>query len=447
MAVAPDTTTGTITLTTGSAAFTTAGVNMLTRAHKPGDTIKRFGLDLVIDTITGENVGTLTEVCPTLPGGVSGNPTPVRIRFQPDGSRVPAQARALIDAVGDMVTRFSPADVANASTIDLYEATANGANKLTLRPAAALGADRIFTFPDVDYDHVADLFARYTRATAAGAASLDLREDTDNGTSRVRVQAPAALGADRIFTLPDADVAMHAFAAQYLAAADAAAVRDALAAGGVIRFQHFTSSGLYTPHAKMLFCIAGALGSGAAGGGSAGAAGHFVAGGGGASGGFSLGFFSKADIGVNKAVTIPAGGAGVSGSTGGSGGVTSLGSLLTANGGNGGGPATSGGPSGVGGVGAAPGTGSLAMRGNTGDNGMYSSIITLYRASGNGAPSALAGGARGNEPAGSSSVAGTAAAANTGAGGSGSLTYNQASNGTGGPGGSGYLFIFEICSA
>jgi hypothetical protein len=41
-------------------------------------------------------------------------------------------------------------------------------------------------------------------ATAAGPAALDFAEDTDNGTNKVTLQAPAALSADRTLTLPDA---------------------------------------------------------------------------------------------------------------------------------------------------------------------------------------------------------------------------------------------------
>lgn len=147
MAVAPDTTTGTITLTSGSASFTTSGTNMLTRGHKPGDTIYRNGLVLVIDTIPSENAGTLTDVCPA---GAAGVGVAVRIRFQPDGSRVPAQARNLIDAIGDMVSRFVAATATVASKIVLFEGTNNGANKTTLKAADTLGADRTFTLPDVD---------------------------------------------------------------------------------------------------------------------------------------------------------------------------------------------------------------------------------------------------------------------------------------------------------
>lgn len=98
MATKTDTTTGTITLTSGSTAFTTVGTNMLTRGHLPGDTIMHNGFVLVIETITGENAGTLRDPCPA---GAAGAAVPVRIRYQPDGSRVMAAARALIELLGN----------------------------------------------------------------------------------------------------------------------------------------------------------------------------------------------------------------------------------------------------------------------------------------------------------------------------------------------------------
>jgi hypothetical protein len=146
MAVAPDTTTGTITLTSGSANFTTSGTNMLTRGHLPGDEIFRLGFVLVIATISGENAGTLTDNCPAAAAGTG----PVRIRYQPDGSRVPAQARNLIDAIGDMVTRVIAATATVAAKIILAEGTNNGAHKATIKPPDAMAADRTFTTPDAD---------------------------------------------------------------------------------------------------------------------------------------------------------------------------------------------------------------------------------------------------------------------------------------------------------
>lgn len=43
-----------------------------------------------------------------------------------------------------------------------------------------------------------------TQASSSGPGSLDLFEDTDNGTNKARVIAPASMAADRTQTLPDA---------------------------------------------------------------------------------------------------------------------------------------------------------------------------------------------------------------------------------------------------
>lgn len=49
-----------------------------------------------------------------------------------------------------------------------------------------------------------DLVTRWVPASAAGPASLDFAEDTDNGTNRVRLTVPATLTGDRTATFPDA---------------------------------------------------------------------------------------------------------------------------------------------------------------------------------------------------------------------------------------------------
>jgi len=49
------------------------------------------------------------------------------------------------------------------------------------------------------------LATAFTPASASSAASLALAEDTDNGTHKVTLSAPAALAADYTLTLPTTD--------------------------------------------------------------------------------------------------------------------------------------------------------------------------------------------------------------------------------------------------
>jgi hypothetical protein len=48
------------------------------------------------------------------------------------------------------------------------------------------------------------LSTAFTPASASGAASLALAEDTDNGSHKVSIAAPASVASDKIMTLPDA---------------------------------------------------------------------------------------------------------------------------------------------------------------------------------------------------------------------------------------------------
>ena len=215
----------------------------------------------------------------------------------------------------------------------------------------------------------------------------------------------------------------------------------------VIRTQVFTSSGTYTPHANMLYCIVEAWGAGGAGGGVDGATSQFLAGGGGGSGGYSRKVCSAADIGASKSVSIGVGGTGAVGTGGGNGSSTSLGTLCIALGGVGGAQATGAGASGRAGAGAGTGTGDIAAPGTSGSHGMFNSVMTPYVPGGNGGATSLGGNGRGPDLAGSSAIAGNAAAANTGGGGSGAVSYNTNADAAGGSGGSGYVFITEFCSA
>ncbi|WP_053086171.1 hypothetical protein [Nitratireductor soli] len=96
MATRPDYTVGTITLTSGSVNFTTSGSALQANNVQPGDMIllPAKGLTLVVAAVTGQNSGTLTNPCPA---GAAGAGQPLRIRFQPDGSRYSAAVQALVE--------------------------------------------------------------------------------------------------------------------------------------------------------------------------------------------------------------------------------------------------------------------------------------------------------------------------------------------------------------
>ncbi|WP_193660713.1 hypothetical protein [Brucella intermedia] len=95
MAIRPDYDIGTVTLTSGSSDFTTSGSSLLTAAVQAGDAIiAPSGHVLIIASITGQNSGTLFLPCPP---DAAGTGLPLRIRFQPDGSRYQGAVRNLID--------------------------------------------------------------------------------------------------------------------------------------------------------------------------------------------------------------------------------------------------------------------------------------------------------------------------------------------------------------
>jgi hypothetical protein len=153
-----------------------------------------------------------------------------------------------------------------------------------------------------------------------------------------------------------------------------------------VAIQKFTGNGsyTYTPTSGMKYCVVECIG---AGGGSGGAATtsavQCTAGGGGGGGEYTRIVLSAATIGASKTVVIGAGGtAGANtGGNGGTGGNTTLGSTLaTAVGGSGGtGMAAQGGTAtAAGGSGGTGGTGTFAVPGGDGGQGVAVFVATAY---------------------------------------------------------------------
>ncbi len=95
MAIRPDWMAGTLNLVAGTPDFTTTGSALQTAAIQAGDAIiTATGYVLIIAEITGQNSGRLFDNCPV---AAAGDGQPLRVRYQPDGSRVQAAVRMMRD--------------------------------------------------------------------------------------------------------------------------------------------------------------------------------------------------------------------------------------------------------------------------------------------------------------------------------------------------------------
>lgn len=318
----------------------------------------------------------------------------------------------------------------DAQLDSLSSASANGVSLVTAADYAAMkGLLDLEIGTDVQaYSaDLTDLVARWAPASASGPASLDFLEDTDNGSNKVTVTAPASLSGDVTATLPSTTGTLALTSEKV----------------SVIRVQTFTASGTYTPHANMLYCVAESLGAGGGGGGVQGAAGVGGGAGGGGGGGYSRAVLSAATVGSSQTVTIGAAGAGGSAgnNNGSAGGDTSLGALCIGKGGAGGG-GTNGG-SNIGGAGGVAGTGDLAGVGARGGFGVGGVNSIGY--GGTGANSILGGGGYGNVANGAAGAG--AAGSGYGAGGGGASFGNNTGTAAGGDGTAGICIVTEYCSA
>ncbi|WP_025199131.1 hypothetical protein [Brucella sp. BO2] len=101
MAIRPDYQVGTLNLEADSADFTTTGSALEVAAVQAGDAIiAPSGHILIIASITGQNSGTLFLPCPS---AAAGTDLPLRIRFQPDGSRYQGSVRDLVEKLANGV--------------------------------------------------------------------------------------------------------------------------------------------------------------------------------------------------------------------------------------------------------------------------------------------------------------------------------------------------------
>lgn len=133
MAIRPDFDIGTITLSSGSADFTTTGSALEVAKVSAGDAIiTPSGHVLIIASITGQNSGTLFLPCPPAAAGTG---LSLRIRFQPDGSRYQGAARNLIELLSSGNVEALAALVGSAGLVPIF----TGPGTLDLADPATFG--------------------------------------------------------------------------------------------------------------------------------------------------------------------------------------------------------------------------------------------------------------------------------------------------------------------
>lgn len=241
-------------------------------------------------------------------------------------------------------------------------------------------------------------------ATAAGY--VEFKEDSDNGSNKITVTAPASVASDKTITWPDTTGTVM------------------LTGMTPTSVQVFTTTGANTwtkptGISKVIVEVQGAGG----GGGGAGTV-NEAAGGGGGAGGYTRELIDVTGT-SSETATVGAGGtAGAStGGNGGTGGTSSFGAYCSATGGGGGEGSTdtSNHPGGAGGAGSGGsfnidgGKGDQnhagAIGGGTGSPSYFGGPVAFYRGTGNSAPTTKgAGGAGSLRTSGSGNIAGMAGA-------------------------------------
>lgn len=183
MPAASDYVTGTLSVTNGSINFTGTSTGWLLAGFKEGDTI----IDItgateymgVIATIDANGAGTLTKVWegPTLVD------VAYRMRYQPDGARVSAQARNLIELLGNGNLQAFAGLSGSANQVPIF--TGPGAMTLVSKTDLVSGAN---------YDvQVADLAARAAYDGQAAGYSV-LVADTGDGRAAIYSKVSATSG-------------------------------------------------------------------------------------------------------------------------------------------------------------------------------------------------------------------------------------------------------------
>lgn len=156
MPIRPDWQTGTITLAANGTVVTGANTGWLSAGIQAGDTLKVKNLDAVIASVNSDTSITLAE---PWTGGALAAGSAYRIRYQPDGSRLAAAVRDLVDKLA-------------SGNVDAFAALVGAANRLPYFTAAGQLALATFTATDRALLGNANLAAFWTSAGLAPPATI-----------------------------------------------------------------------------------------------------------------------------------------------------------------------------------------------------------------------------------------------------------------------------------
>jgi hypothetical protein len=126
--------------------------------------------------------------------------TPLLTRAALTGDVTAAQASNTTTIANNAVTYAKIQDVsATNRLLGRFTAGAGDVEEATLGTGLTFSGGALTLDADLT-----DLITNYVRATSSSPASLNLREDTDNGSSGIAITAPAAIASDKVQTLQDA---------------------------------------------------------------------------------------------------------------------------------------------------------------------------------------------------------------------------------------------------